>query len=415
MRVLAPVSRRVVHVDSRWSALKLKMNVRLRRGRAAAPALLLATALTLALPALSVAQSPAASEAQPAPAQTSDLPAPPQAADPAPGPPAAAATPAAPARKAAWLALVLPLQSPAYGRAADAVREGFAAAASATSTDFAVIAHGDGDVRAAIEQATAAGARVIVGPLVRDDVRAVAEPAGNAPWVIALNQLDEGTPVPRRMYTLALAVDSEARQLARRARLDGAQSVVIVASGTALQKRFADAFTGEWILAGGGPPLVFHFDRAPEMLAALRREFARAAPQAVLLAVDAADAALVKPYLGTVAAYTSSQVNDRQTRERLLDLEDVYFVEIPWLADPGAAAFAAIPRRSYSNAAFERLYALGLDAFRVAQAFARDTPPERLELDGATGRLSLDASHQFAREAMLMQFRGGQVVPAGGR
>jgi outer membrane PBP1 activator LpoA protein len=135
----------------------------------------------------------------------------------------------------------------------------------------------------------------------------------------------------------------------------------------------------------------------------------------VLLAVDAADAALVKPYLGTVAAYTSSQVNDRQTRERLLDLEDVYFVEIPWLADPGAAAFAAIPRRSYSNAAFERLYALGLDAFRVAQAFARDTPPERLELDGATGRLSLDASHQFAREAMLMQFRGGQVVPAGGR
>jgi outer membrane PBP1 activator LpoA protein len=42
-------------------------------------------------------------------------------------------------------------------------------------------------------------------------------------------------------------------------------------------------------------------------------------------------------------------------------------------------------------------------------------PPERLELDGATGHLSLDASHQFVREAMLMQFRGGQIVPAGAR
>jgi len=105
----------------------------------------------------------------------------------------------------------------------------------------------------------------------------------------------------------------------------------------------------------------------------------------------------------------------RQARASLLDLEDVYFVEIPWLADPDGAAFAGISRRDYPNAAFERLYALGIDAFRVAQAFARDVPPERLELDGATGHLSLDASHQFVREAMLMQFRGGLIVPAGGR
>jgi outer membrane PBP1 activator LpoA protein len=389
------------------------MDFRLRRGRAAAPALLLATALALTLPALSVAQSPGASDAPPA-RETTAPPAPAQTADP-PAPAAPAEAPAAPVRKGAWLALVLPLQSPTYGRAAEAVREGFAAAASTAATPFDVVAHGDGEAGLAIDKATAAGARVIVGPLVRDDVRAVAEAGRDMPWLIALNQLDDGSPVPRRMYTLALVVDGEARQLARRARADGAQSVVIVASDAALQKRFAEAFTAEWILAGGGPPLVFRFDRAPEMLAVLRREFARAAPQAVLLAVDAADARLVKPYLGSVAAYTSSQVNDRQARETLLDLEDVYFVEIPWLADPAGAAFAGISRRDYPNAAFERLYALGIDAFRVAQAFARDVPPERLELDGATGHLSLDASHQFVREAMLMQFRGGQIVPAGVR
>jgi outer membrane PBP1 activator LpoA protein len=150
------------------------------------------------------------------------------------------------------------------------------------------------------------------------------------------------------------------------------------------------------------------------MLAVLRREFARAAPQAVLLAVDAADARLVKPYLGTVAAYASSQVNDRQARASLLDLEDVYFVEIPWLADPGAAAFTGIARRDYPNAAFDRLYALGIDAFRVAQVLAEGAP-DRLELDGATGRLSLDAGHQFVREGRLMVFRSGQVVSADSR
>jgi outer membrane PBP1 activator LpoA protein len=227
---------------------------------------------------------------------------------------------ATPAPATAWLALMLPLQSPTYGRAADAVKQGFSAAASAAAVKFDVITHGDGDVRAALDSAKASGARVIVGPLVRDDVRAIAGVGRDVPWIIALNQLDEGNPLPVRVYTLALAIDGEARQLARRARSDGAQSVVIVGGETALQKRFADAFVGEWILAGGGPPATLRFDRAPGMLAVLRREFTRAAPDAVLLAVDAQDAALAKPYLGTVTAYASSQVNDRQAERRLVQV-----------------------------------------------------------------------------------------------
>jgi uncharacterized protein len=389
------------------------MNDRMRRCRDAALALMLAPMLALALPALSAAQSPAASEAapQPAPASAPDHPNPDAAAS---GLPSATRPLPMPSRSVAWLALVLPLKSSTYGRAADALREGFAAAAAAAGVRFDVVAHGDGEVRAALDTAQAAGARVIVGPLVRDDVKAIADLGRDVPWIIALNQLDEGGPLPVRVYTLALAIDSEARQLARRAREDGAQSVVVIGGETALQKRFADAFVGEWILAGGGAPVTFRFDRAPEMLAVLRREFARIGPDAVVLAVDAPDAALAKPYLGTVAAYASSQVNDRQDRGELLELDNVTFVEIPWLADPAAAAFARIARREYPSANLDRLYALGVDAFRVAQAFAGGSPPEKLEFDGATGHLTLEASRQFAREATLLQFRTGQIVPASG-
>jgi hypothetical protein len=310
---------------------------------------------------------------------------------------------------------MLPLRSTTYGRAAEAVKEGFSAAAAASAVRFDVIAHGDGDVRSALDAATASGARVVVGPLVRDDVKAIVGVGRDAPWIIALNQLDDGNPQPVRVYTLALAIDGEARQLARRARGNGAQSVVIIASESALQKRFADAFVGEWILAGGGAPVTLYFDRAPELLRVLRREFARAAPDAVLLAVDAQDAALAKPYLGNVPAYASSQVYDRQQPGDLLELDNVLFLEIPWLADPGAAAFSRVPRREYPSAAFDRLYALGVDAFRVAQAFANGSPPEKLEFDGATGHLTLDPSRQFVREATLLQFRAGQIVPAGSR
>jgi hypothetical protein len=397
------------------------MNDRMRRCRDAALALILAPWLALAPSALSAAPFPAASDAAPRPASPPPAAAPVVEPDAAKAPEALPASPpdakgaATPAPATAWLALMLPLQSPTYGRAADAVKQGFSAAASAAAVKFDVITHGDGDVRAALDSAKASGARVIVGPLVRDDVRAIAGVGRDVPWIIALNQLDDGNPLPVRVYTLALAIDGEARQLARRARGDGARSVVVIGGESALQKRFADAFVAEWILAGGGPPVTFRFDRAPEMLTVLRREFAKAAPDAVLLAVDAQDAALAKPYLGTVAAYTSSQVNDRQAPGDLLDLDNVLFVEIPWLAEPGAATFNGIARREYPSAAFDRLYALGLDAFRVAQAFADGAPPEKLEFDGATGHLTLEPSRQFMREATLLQFRGGQIVPAGSR
>jgi outer membrane PBP1 activator LpoA protein len=312
------------------------------------------------------------------------------------------------------LALVLPLESPLYGRAAEAVRAGFAAAAAVPRARYTVIAHGDGGVVAAFTRARQAGARVIVGPLVRDDLKAIAAAGGDLPWTIALNQLDESSALAPRIYTLALAVESEGVQLAQRAQADGARTVAIIGNDSALQQRFAGAFIGQWILQGGAPPVTFRLDRATDMLALLRREVAKAAPDAVLLALDATETALVRPYLGQVIAYTSSQVNDRQTPESLRDLDGVRFVELPWLADPGSPVFARIARPDYGSPTLERLYALGIDAFHVGEIFV-DGAPATLELDGATGHLVLDRSGQFLRVVTLMQFRDGEIVPVGER
>jgi outer membrane PBP1 activator LpoA protein len=378
--------------------------------RNALAALVLVALGVLALPALSVAQSPPASE----PPARRMVPPEPEATKPAA--PATDAMPVepAPAPEPVAIALVLPLESPTYRRAADAVRAGFAAAADAAGEKFTTIAHGDGDVRAAFDKARAGGARVVVGPLVRDDLKAIAGAGTELPWTIALNQLDEGTVLPDRVYTLALSTESDGRQLARRAHGDGVQTIAVVASDSPLQKRFAGAFVGEWVLQGDAPPQTYRMDRSPDVLALLRRELIKAQPSAVLLAVDAQDAALVKPYLGQVAVYTSGQVNDRQGKEGRNDLDAVVFVEIPWLADPGSTAFARIPRKEFPNASLDRLYALGLDAFHVAQAFVAGAPP-RLEFDGATGHLTLDASRQFLREGTLLQFRGGDIVPVASR
>jgi len=343
--------------------------------------------------AFSAAQAPAASEAP------------------------AAAEPESPAA-AVDVALVLPLESPAYARAAEAVRAGFLAAADASKSKLRtqVFAHGDDGVLTAFEAAQRAGARVIVGPLVRDDLKVVAATAANLPFTIALNQFDEAAGPPPTLYTFPLSIDSDARLIARRMRETATSaaapqpSVVVVTSDTPLMRRFAAAFTSEWLAGGGSLPGTFRFENSADALAAMRRELARKPPSAVLLATDGPSATLAKPYLGTVPAYASALVFERETIATMRDLDGLVVTEIPWIVTPNAPQFENLPRRDFGSAALTRLYALGLDAFRVAQAF-RDGAPDQFSLDGATGQLTLVEGRQFAREGRFAVFRDGMPVP----
>ena len=65
----------------------------------------------------------------------------------------------------------------------------------------------------------------------------------------------------------------------------------------------------------------------------------------------------------------------------------------------------------YESPLLERLYALGLDALALAQMFAEPVPPDRVELDGATGHLSLTPARIFARQGRLMVIRDGRAIP----
>ena len=317
------------------------------------------------------------------------------------------------------IALVLPLEASAYALAADAVRAGFLAAAEAAGAraQCVVIGHGEGGVTAAFEKART-DAKVVVGPLVRDDLKIIASANLELPWTIALNHLEDSAPLSTQIYTFALTVDSDARLLSRRMRDTGAENIVVVTGETPFLQRFAGTFATEWLLAGGGAPNAFRFDASPPALASFKREIAKLSnkprgthgPDAALLALNAADAARLKPYLGATASFASALAFDRPSAAEMRDLDGLVVAEVPWLVTPDAAAFAQLPRREFASAALERLYALGLDAFRVAQAF-RAGPPTRFSLDGATGAITLIEGRLFAREGRLAVFRGGQLEP----
>lgn len=380
-------------------------------------ALLIGSALALAA-AFSAAQTPPASSApavaapqagtdKSATPQTSDQSATPQAPD-KPSAPEATDKPA----NDVDIAIVLPLDSTQYARAADAVRAGFLAAAEASGMRVKVraFAHGDDDVLLAFEAARASGAKIIVGPLVRDDVRTVASMSLEMPTTLVLNQLDDVTGVPPNLYTLALSVDGDARLIARRMRTDAAQNIAVVNADTPLMRRMVGAFEAEWSLGGGSAPSVYGFVATPAALGTLRRQLVRKPPDAAMLAVDGVSATQAKPYLGTTRTYASGLVFERATAAVMRDLDGLVVVEIPWLVTPHAPQFANLPRKEFPSDALTRLYALGLDAWRAAIAL-RDNPSERTTFEGATGHVTLVEGRQFQREGVFAVLRAGQLAP----
>lgn len=310
------------------------------------------------------------------------------------------------------IALVLPLDEPAFARAAEAVRNGFldSAQLAGAKDRCVVIAHGAGGVVPAFATALARGVRVAVGPLVRSDLDTLAASGATLPWTLALNKREDGATLPTAIYTFPLSVDSDARMLAHRARLDGAHAVDIVEGTTPLMHRLAAAFAAAWTKEGGTPPADIPFDASPEALTGLHASIAQSPPDAVLLALNSRHASLVKPFLGTIAAYASGLVFERPTLATAHDLDGIRVAEIPWLLTPDAPRFWGLTPRDTDSDALERLYAFGFDAFQVAASF-RDGPPRSFELDGATGHIELESGRRFVREAALGIYRGGELVP----
>jgi len=314
--------------------------------------------------------------------------------------------------KTPLIALILPGKTSDYSGAAQAVKAGFMAAAEAARTKESclVIEHDDGGAVAAFRQAAEAGASVMIGPLVRDDLKALLA-APPLVWTITLTQFeDEDAKLPPNVFPLTLTVESDARFLAREIFIEGREGKPVVLSNeTPLMKRFADAFIDEWLRLGVTAPERVRF--SADGVATLKARLEALSPSAVLLAVEGNDAALARAQTKTWPTYASGHIYQRQEQFEAAAFDRLRVVEIPWLVTPSAARFKALPTLPASPA-MARLYALGYDAFQTAAAFVNG-PPEMLELEGATGNIRFSRKEGLTRAGQLAAFIDGRLQPAG--
>jgi outer membrane PBP1 activator LpoA protein len=106
-------------------------------------------------------------------------------------------------------------------------------------------------VLAVYEQAIESGARLVVGPLTRDGVAALAASSVVTVPTLALNTLEASSSQPARMYLFGLSIELEARQIAQLAFDDGRRNAFVISNDTPLSKRMRQAFVEEFARLGG--------------------------------------------------------------------------------------------------------------------------------------------------------------------
>lgn len=313
------------------------------------------------------------------------------------------------------IALILPLKSATFGKAAEIVQQGFMAAAAQQVNGLPVRVYASNDEKAEVlalyQQAIKAGALAVAGPLTRNGVVALASlPQVTVP-TLALNVVEAAR--NDQLYFFGLPVEQEARQIAQLATKAGLLSATIVRTDTALSKRLAQSFSDHWQHQGGIvlSEIVYTGDPAP------LRAIQPTPGNTVFLAAETEKARLLRPYISSaLPTYATSQVFAGNANNLVnFDLAEVRFIDMPWVLQADHPAVMVYPRATTPLPQdMERLYALGIDAYRVLHIFYQHDTANALPLDGVTGKLRLNG-HLLEREAMTAVLRQGQGIPHDGR
>lgn len=337
-------------------------------------------------------------------------------------PPATSATPVAGAPSAQseekpHIAVLLPLDSPAFGKLADAVKRGIAAAAATADPEktLPIVVYPTNDVAKNIvdiyDRALRSGAQFVIGPLTKNAVQAIAKSNAVTVPTLGLSVPDSEVILPNSMYAFGVQIEAEARQIARVAHSQGKRRAIVITGDNTLAKRTSQAFMDEWTRSGRLIVDQHAYTTDQGKLKRIRDSLASNQVDAIFLALDGQRARQIRPYLGkSVSAYATSQINSAEsTVLGQHDLNGIIFLDMPWMVLPDHPAVMAYPRLTGVFGTFdqERFYAIGIDAWRLAQGLLAESFSSLSPIDGVTGLLTPGLARVFVREPLPVQFVQG--------
>ncbi|MFC1773044.1 penicillin-binding protein activator [Pseudomonadota bacterium] len=288
------------------------------------------------------------------------------------------------------------------------------------------------------------GADFVIGPLLKDSINQLAQSGFLPIPVLALNHVsDTGSSNDLSLYQFGLAPEDEARQAAERAFADGHQQLVALVADNAWGERLLKAFTERLADLGGEVLATERFTPKTQDFAqpiqralnlgdskqrhqALQRLLGqklnfeprrRQDAEAVFIAAFPRQARQIKPQLrfhhaGSLPVYGTSHVYQPGTDAAVdRDMDGLMFCDMPLSLDQEGPWFeqrtrlqAIWPNRGQR---YQRLFALGFDAYQVVPWLDTLHLPGFARFPGATGVLTLGDNKQLHRTLEWAKFNRG--------
>lgn len=295
------------------------------------------------------------------------------------------------------------------------------------------------------------GASIVVGPLLKNNVDELVK-SNTSLNVLALNQPEAVENRPNICY-FALSPEDEARDAARFIHQQGKQAPLVLIPRSGLGDRVANAFADEWQKQGGGTVLEQKFGSASELRASVGGSgialtgspvSASQPQQSVTVAgltipapptdaeisggrVDAAyilatpeEIGFIKPMIAMrngsqsgVTLYASSRsAQGTAGADFRLEMEGLQYSEIPMLAGSNPELMRQALAAVHNDYSLARLYAMGADAWSLANNFSQMRQVQGFELSGNTGDLTASSDCVINRKLSWLKYQQGQIVPA---
>lgn len=346
--------------------------------------------------------------------------------------------------EAKQVALLLPLSGKlaAFGAA---VRDGFMASwyeARERGANPPVIRLYDTsatpDFNQLYQQAVADGAAVVIGPLEKPQVAQLYQQNLPVP-TLALNRADIEQSAPTaNLYQFSLAPEDEATQIADIAFQENHRHAMVIAPEEEWRGREMQVFTQRWQQRGGEiTTSVRYYDaqslsqsiraalnipqseaRAKELEGIINRnvEFTpqrRRDVDMVFMLAKPQQARSIKPtlayyYAGDVPVYTLSRIYNGAPNPSLdRDMDSVKFTEMPWILENSPLKQRILADQPQSGN-FLRLYAMGIDSFRLYPHLRQMEVNTGSHIPGQTGNLTLNPQRVIQRQLLLAQMRDGK-------
>lgn len=351
------------------------------------------------------------------------------------------------------VALLLPTESGPLARMAKVVRDGFMTAYQLDShtdkpTIFVLDTANDKNVTRTYQQAIAKGADFAVGPLTKNGLNQLANLNELPIPVLGLNTTQSAAHLP--LYQFGLSPEDEARQVVNLAWSQGYNNALIIALNNDWGERVANAYQAAWLAKGGhvidtvkftsradltGPiKNLLHINESQSrarQMSQILGEKVKSTPRrrqdidVIFLASFANQARQIRPllsfyYANKVPVFSTASIysgTPNPSADR--DLNNITFCDMPWILTPQKAepALQSMLKELWpkSAALYPRLFALGVDAYKLLPHMDRLNNFPDIGYKGVTGKLLMSQEKRIVRQLPCATFKKGLVVTLANR